>query len=85
MINVSDDALKQECESRALPRILDRLKGRFPRLGMCILLDALYANGPTMSILKQNGFDFAIVRKKSNSVSWLILHFLKLAALSKGI
>lgn len=64
--STSDENLKQECESKALPKIMAVLKKRFPRLKMCILLDALYANGPTIDLLTTYRVDFLIVRKKGN-------------------
>ncbi len=64
--NLSDEKLKQECESKALLKILKALKERFPRLNICVLLDALYATGPSIQQLKDNNVAFAIVRKKGN-------------------
>jgi len=64
--DLSDSKLKQECESQALPKILDALRTRFPRLNICILLDALDATGPSIQILKDHHVAFVIVRKKGN-------------------
>lgn len=35
---------KQDCELKALYRLAPRLKARFPRLKICLLMDSLYAN-----------------------------------------
>jgi len=35
---------KQDCELKALQRLAPRLKARFPRLMICLLMDSLYAN-----------------------------------------
>lgn len=35
---------KQDCELKAALRLLARLKSRFPRLAICLLMDSLYAN-----------------------------------------
>lgn len=65
----SEDALKQECESAALPLILNKIRERFPKLNVCILLDSLYANGPCINLLKANRMEFLIVRKKGSMKS----------------
>jgi hypothetical protein len=62
----SDDKLKQECESKALPKILRALRTRFPRLNICILLDALYATAPSIQVCKDHNVEFSIVRKSGN-------------------
>ena len=36
---------------------------------MCALLDSLYANGPTLNLLENYGFSYAIVRKKGSMSS----------------
>src|SRR4030067_920713 len=41
---------KQDCELKAFYRLAKRLKVRFPRLPICLLLDGLYAGGPTFRL-----------------------------------
>jgi hypothetical protein len=65
----SDDTHKQECELVALKTIIPALRERFPKLKMCVLLDSLYANGPTFDLLDNNKFSYAIVRKKGSMSS----------------
>jgi hypothetical protein len=48
--NPSAHPSKQDCELNAFYRLTDRLKRRFPRLPICLLLDGLFAGGPTFSI-----------------------------------
>ena len=62
----SDDTFKQECELAAFPVIVKKIRERFPRLHFCVLLDSLYANGPAMEVLEENGMDFMIVRKEGS-------------------
>jgi hypothetical protein len=62
----SQENFKQECELAALPIILDKIRTRFPKLNLCILLDSLYANGPTMKLLNEARMEFLIVRKKGS-------------------
>ncbi|MFH1184926.1 MAG: hypothetical protein V1755_07790, partial [Chloroflexota bacterium] len=52
---------KQDCELKAFYRLAERLKRRFPRLPLCLLLDGLFAGGPTFSICAQAGWKFIIV------------------------
>ncbi|MCA9507511.1 MAG: hypothetical protein KC505_03695 [Myxococcales bacterium] len=54
---------KQECERTAFPVLLRQLKHYFPRLPMCIHLDALYATDANFTLLEELGFGYSIVRK----------------------
>jgi hypothetical protein len=40
---------KQDCELKAFYRLAERLARRFPRLPICLILDGLYAVGPTLT------------------------------------
>ena len=48
--NSDPSATKQDCELAALPRLAAKIKERFPRLPICVLLDALYANHNVMAL-----------------------------------
>jgi hypothetical protein len=52
---------KQDCELKAFTRLSARLKARFPRLPILVLLDGLYANGPVMARCRQYHWQFMIV------------------------
>ncbi len=54
---------EQDCEMRAFHRIADRLKRCFSHLGILLLLDGLYANGPIFEVCRRNNWDFMIVLK----------------------
>ena len=58
-----DGHLKQDCEQKALKRLLANLKSDFPRLPMCILLDGLFASEPVMTQIRNKGWEFIIVWK----------------------
>ena len=58
-----DGSLKQDCEQKALKRLVERLKRDFPKLPICILLDGLFAAGPVMEQLKGKGWEYIIVWK----------------------
>ena len=55
--------LKQDCEQKALNRLLENLKKDFPRLPVCILLDGLFASEPVMTQIKSKAWEFIIVWK----------------------
>ena len=60
---LGDDKWKQECERTALPFLLRELRQQFPRLRLCIYLDALYATDPCLSFLKELKMGYSIVKK----------------------
>ena len=51
---------KQDCELNAFKRLAEKLKKSFPRLPICILADALYANAPVMSICENYHWKYII-------------------------
>jgi hypothetical protein len=59
--NSDPEATKQDCELKAFYRLSDRLKARFPRLAICLLLDGLFAGGPTFERCQKNGWQYFIV------------------------
>ena len=61
-----DGHRKQDCEQKALKRLLKNLKSDFPKLPICILLDGLFANGPVIKQIKSNGWEYIIVWKDGN-------------------
>lgn len=59
--NPGEQPTKQDCELKAFYRLMRRLKARFPRLPICLILDGLYAGGPTFSICERNQWRYIIV------------------------
>ena len=59
--NSDPEASKQDCELKAFYRLSERLKARFPRLALCLLLDGLFAGGPTFEICDQHDWKYLIV------------------------
>jgi hypothetical protein len=72
------EAQMQDCELRAFARLSDRLKTRFPRLPILLLLDGLYANGPVMQRCWRAHWQFMIVLKNQDLPSvWQEFHALQ--------
>ena len=57
------DAGKQDCELKALYRLLRRLKEAFAQMDFCLLLDGLYPNGEVFQTCKDNDWAYIIVLK----------------------
>jgi hypothetical protein len=57
---------KQDCELKAFYRLAKRLKKRFPRLPICLLLDGLYASGPTLQICSDYDWKYFIVLREDD-------------------
>ena len=59
--NPGEKPTKQDCELKAFYRLADRLKQRFPRLPICLLLDGLFAGGPTFALCEQYHWKYLVV------------------------
>lgn len=59
--NSDPDASKQDCELKAFYRLAERLKGRFPHLPICLLMDGLFAGGPTFELCEQYRWKYMVV------------------------
>jgi hypothetical protein len=59
--NSDPQASKQDCELKAFYRLAERLKKRFPRLSICLLLDGLYAGGPTFQLCEDFHWRYMVV------------------------
>ena len=64
--NPSQYPSKQDCERKACYRLADRLKQRFPRLPICLLLEGLFAGGPTFAICAQYNWQYLIVLQEAD-------------------
>lgn len=61
--NMDPQADKQDCELKAFYRLVARLKKRFPRLPICLLLDGLYACGPVFQLCEDKHWKYMVVLK----------------------
>lgn len=64
--NTDLSADKQDCELKAFYRLAERLKKRFPQLPICLLLDGLFAGGPTFHRCEANGWKYLIVLREDD-------------------
>lgn len=56
----TENPSKQDCELRAFYRLAKRLKKSFKRLPLCLIMDALFANGVVFDIARENSWTFLI-------------------------
>ncbi|MGN0400666.1 MAG: transposase family protein [Acetatifactor sp.] len=61
---LSEEEIKQDCESKAFVRLAARIKKRFPRLPICIVADGLYVSEKVMKICKANKWEYIIRYKE---------------------
>ncbi|HEY72036.1 MAG TPA: hypothetical protein G4N99_02040 [Thermoflexia bacterium] len=64
--NPGKNPTKQDCELKAFYRLAARLKKRFPRLPICLLLDGLFAGGPTFALCEQYRWKYFVVLQESD-------------------
>jgi hypothetical protein len=75
--NQDDDATraaeqrKQDCELKALSRLMPTLRHDFPQLRLCLSGDALYACGRTLQLAKDHDCNYVLVFKEGRmSAVW---------------
>ena len=66
---LSEEEIKQDCESKAFKRLAEKLKKKFPRLPICIVADGLYVSDPVIQICKDNHWDYIIRYKEGSAPS----------------
>jgi hypothetical protein len=60
---LSGDAQKQDCELKALSRLLPQLRKDFPQLQLCLSGDSLYACGRTLQLAKDFHANYVLTFK----------------------
>jgi len=64
--NLDPQADKQDCELKAFYRLSRRLKTRFPHLPICLLLDGLFAGGPTFQLCHDYSWRYMITLQEAD-------------------
>ncbi len=64
--NPGENPTKQDCELKAFYRLAARLKKRFPRLPLCLLLDGLFAGGPTFALCEKYRWKYFVVLQEDD-------------------
>jgi hypothetical protein len=58
------EEIKQDCELKALHRLLPRIKKTYPQLRFILAMDALYACGPVFALVQKMGWSFVVTFKE---------------------
>jgi hypothetical protein len=65
--NPEPEPTKQDCETKAFARLVPTLKGAFPQMSMCMLLDALYLQEPVIRQCRENNWAYVITFKEGSA------------------
>ena len=63
----SAEEIKQDCELKAMHRLLPRIKKTYPQLGFVLAGDSLYACGPVFALAKELGWSFVVTFKEGRT------------------
>lgn len=70
-VTLGADARKQDCELKALSRLMPNLRRDYPQLRICLSGDALYACGRTLQLAKDYKCNYVLVFKEGRmSAVW---------------
>jgi len=59
--------VKQDCELKALHRLLPRIKKDYPQLPFVLALDSLYACGPVFALAQELGWSYVVTFKEGRT------------------
>lgn len=63
----SPEQIKQDCELKALQRLLPRLKETYSQLKFVLSLDSLYGCGPVFALAEELGWSFVVTFKEGRT------------------
>jgi hypothetical protein len=63
----SAEAVKQDCELKALHRLLPRIKKAYPQLAFVLALDSLYGCGPVFALAQQFDWSYVVTFKEGRT------------------
>jgi hypothetical protein len=66
-VTKSAEEVKQDCELKALARLLPRIKKNYPQLHFVLALDSLYGCGPLFALCEQLGWSFVVTFKEGRT------------------
>ena len=61
--NEKEDVSKQDCETNAAKRLMEKIKKEYPRLPICMQGDALYATEPIMQLCRDYHWEYLLTQK----------------------
>jgi hypothetical protein len=61
------EQVKQDCELKALGRLLPRIKKTYPQLPFVLALDSLYACGPVFALAQEFAWSFVVTFKEGRT------------------
>ena len=82
-VNQSEEAIKQDCESKAFVRLVAKIKKKFPRLPIVISADGLYVTQRVLQICKEYQWDY-IIRYKEGGASSIAKEYRALPEVEKS-
>ena len=82
-VNQSEEAIKQDCESKAFVRLAAKIKKKFPRLPIVISADGLYVTQRVLQICKEYQWDY-IIRYKEGRASSIATEYRALPEVEKS-
>jgi hypothetical protein len=63
----SAEEIKQDCELKALHRLLPRIKKTYPQLRFVLAMDSLYGCGPVFALTKELGWSYVVTFKEGRT------------------
>lgn len=63
----SPERLKQDCELKALPRLVAKIRAAFPQLRLCLVGDSQFACGPGFQVARDHHCDYLYVFKQGRT------------------
>lgn len=63
----SAEQVKQDCELKALHRLLPKIKAAYPQLPFVLSLDNLYACGPVFALAQEYGWSYVVTFKEGRT------------------
>jgi hypothetical protein len=63
----SAEEVKQDCELKALARLLPRIKEAYPQLRFVLALDSLYGCGPVFALAQELGWSYVVTFKEGRT------------------